>query len=256
MNNSPIGMFDSGIGGITILNSVKKLLPKENIIYYSDNLNSPYGNKSKREIQKLSIKNTRFLINKGCKIIVVACNTATTNSIEELRVNFNIPFVGIEPAIKPAAMHTKSGLIGVLATKGTLASGLFSNTANNYGSEIKIIERNAEGLVELIETGVFQGKKIEKVLKKYLFPMIEKEIDHLVLGCTHFPILTSTIRSLIPDNVKIIHSGEAVAKQTKRLLIKNNIANNLSNGKDYFYCTGLSDSLKKILSNKFVINKV
>ena len=126
-------MFDSGIGGITIFNSIQKLLPKEDIIYYSDNLNSPYGNKSKSEILRLSIKNTKLLIDKGCKIIIVACNTATTNSIENLRSNFNIPFVGIEPAIKPAAMQTKSGLIGVLATKGTLTSGLFSNTAHSFG---------------------------------------------------------------------------------------------------------------------------
>lgn len=256
MNNSPIGMFDSGIGGITILNSIKKILPNENIIYFSDNLNSPYGNKSKKEILKLSVKNTKFLIDKGCKIIVVACNTATTNSIKELRSEFKIPFVGIEPAIKPAAMQTKSGLIGILATKGTLSSGLFGSTTNDYASEIKIIEKNAEGLVELIEKGFIDGNKIEKNLKKYLFPMVDKGIDHLVLGCTHYPLLIKTIRSLIPKNIKIIDSGKAVAKQTKKLIEKNNIESNLIEVKYLFYCNGSPKSLNMILNNKFAINSI
>ena len=255
MKNLPIGIFDSGIGGITILNSVKKLLPKENIIYYSDNFNSPYGNKSKSEIQELSIKNTKFLIKKGCKLIVVACNTATTNSIEELRSNFNIPFVGIEPAIKPAAMRTKTGCIGVLATKGTLSSNLFSNTINDHGSKIKIVEKNADGLVELIEQGIFEGKEIEHVLQECLIPMIKQKIDFLVLGCTHYPILIKTIKSLIPKNIEIIDSGNAVAKQTKKLLLENKIENTFYTGKDYFYCNGSPKSLNKILNNKFLINK-
>jgi glutamate racemase len=256
MENSPIGMFDSGIGGITILNSIKKLLPKENIIYYSDNFNSPYGNKSKSEIQELSIKNTEFLINKGCKLIIVACNTATTNSIEELRSNFNIPFVGIEPAIKPAALQTKTGSIGVLATKGTLSSYLFNNTIHDHGSRVKIVEKNAEGLVELIEQGVFDGEKIKNILKECLTPMIKQKIDFLVLGCTHYPILIKTIKSLIPGDIKIIETGKAVAKQTKKLLLENKIENTFYDGNDYFYCNGASESLNKILNNKFIINKL
>ena len=254
MNNAPIGIFDSGIGGITILNSIKKILPKESIIYYSDNYNSPYGNKSKKEIEKLSIKNTEFLIEKGCKIIVVACNTATTNSISKLRTNFDLPFIGVEPAIKPAAMQTKSGLIGVLATKGTLSSGLFEKTANNYASDVKVIEKNATGLVELIEKGIFSGEKIENILKKNLNPMIQNKIDHLVLGCTHYPILIKTIKSLIPSHIKILDSGKAVAKQTNRLLIKNKLESNLIDPSYTFYCNGSDQSLNKILNFKFTIN--
>lgn len=256
MKNSPIGMFDSGIGGITIFNSIKKLLPKENIIYYSDNFNSPYGGKSKSKIQELSIKNTEFLVNKGCKLIIVACNTATTNSIEELRFNFNIPFVGVEPAIKPAALQTKTGHIGVLATKGTLSSDLFNNTSNHHGSQVKIVEKNAEGLVELIEKGIFDGEKIENILQECLTPMIKKNIDFLVLGCTHYPILIKTIKSLLPKKIEIIDSGKAVAKQTKKLLLENKIENTSYVGKDYFYCNGESESLNKILNNKFIINKI
>ncbi|MDA7809854.1 glutamate racemase [Flavobacteriaceae bacterium] len=256
MNNSPIGIFDSGIGGITILNSIKNLLPNESIIYYSDNLNSPYGNKSKIEIEKLSFKNVEFLINKGCKIIVVACNTATTNSIKKLRANFNIPFIGIEPAIKPAAMKTKSGLIGVLATEGTLSSLLFGKTSSNHSLNVNIIEKNAEGLVELIEKGIFHGEKIEEILKKCLLPMIEQKIDHLVLGCTHYPILINTIKSIIPNTIKIIDNGEAVALQTKRILKKNQIENSSLELKYLFYCNGSPMSLNKILNNKFTVNKV
>ena len=131
MNNSPIGIFDSGIGGVTVFKSIQKLLPKENILYLSDNLNSPYGNKSKKEIQELSLINSEWLANKGCKVIVVACNTATTNSISLLREAFKLPFIGVEPAIKPAAINTKTGNIGVLATKGTLSSNLFNITSNS-----------------------------------------------------------------------------------------------------------------------------
>ncbi|MBT5392371.1 MAG: glutamate racemase, partial [Flavobacteriaceae bacterium] len=150
MNNSPIGIFDSGIGGVTIFKSIQKLLPKENIIYFSDNLNSPYGNKTKKEIQDLSLKNSEWLRNKRCKTIVVACNTATTNSISLLRKSFKVPFIGVEPAIKPAAINTKTGNIGVLATKGTLSSNLFNITSNDYCSKINIIEKNGDGLVEMI----------------------------------------------------------------------------------------------------------
>ena len=256
MNNSPIGIFDSGIGGITILNSIKNILPNESLIYYSDNINSPYGNKTKKEIQNLSIKKTEFLIEKGCKIIVVACNTATTNSISKLRSNFKIPFVGIEPAIKPAALGTKTGRIGVLATKGTLSSELFCSTAKDYASNIKIIEKNAEGLVELIEEGVFNGEQIEKVLKKSLSHMIKKKIDHLVLGCTHYPLLKKTIQLLIPNDIKIIDSGRAVAAQTKRLLVKNKLETNLHEPKYSFYCNGSTKSLNNILNNKFIINTI
>ena len=177
MNKSPIGIFDSGIGGVTIFNSIKKLLPKENIIYLSDNLHSPYGNKSIETIKKLSQKNTEWLIEKGCKLIVVACNTATTNSVFELRSNFNLPFVGIEPAIKSAAMKTVTGKVGVLATKGTLSSNLFNSTSTYHASNIEIIEENGDGLVELIEAGIFEGVEIENILHKHLDFMITKKID-------------------------------------------------------------------------------
>jgi len=256
MNNSPIGIFDSGIGGITIFNSIKKLLPNEDIIYFSDNLNSPYGNKSIETIKKISFNNTQWLLDNGCKLIVVACNTATTNSISDLRNKFNIPFVGIEPAIKPAAMKTKTGKIGVLATKGTLSSDLFNTTSIDYASNIEILEKNGDGLVELIENGIFEGIEIENLLHKHLDFMINKKIDHLVLGCTHYPFLIKVLSELLPSSIKIIDSGEAVAKQTKSLLINNKIENKSNQGKYSFYYNGDSASLNKVLNHKFEIKRI
>jgi glutamate racemase len=256
MNNSPIGIFDSGIGGITVFNSIKKLLPKEDIIYFSDNLNSPYGNKPIETIKKISFNNTQWLLDNGCKLIVVACNTATTNSISDLRNKFNIPFVGIEPAIKPAAMKTKTGKIGVLATKGTLSSDLFNTTSIDYASNIEILEKNGDGLVELIENGIFEGIEIENLLHKHLDFMINKKIDHLVLGCTHYPFLIKVLSELLPSSIKIIDSGEAVAKQTKSLLINNKIENNSNQGKYSFYYNGDSASLNKVLNHKFEIKRI
>ena len=256
MNNSPIGIFDSGIGGVTIFKSIQKLLPKENIIYFSDNLNSPYGNKTKKEIQDLSLKNSEWLENKGCKTIVVACNTATTNSISFLRKAFELPFIGVEPAIKPAAINTKTGNIGVLATKGTLSSNLFNITSNDYCSKINIIEKNGDGLVEMIENGILNGTEIEDLLTKFLNPMIKSNIDHLVLGCTHYPLIKDSIIKILPSNVKILESGGAVAKQTKKIIINNNMNSTDNNPYYEFYCNGSDNSLKKILDNNFKIKTI
>ena len=174
MQNQPIGIFDSGVGGITILNAIKNLLPNENIIYLSDNFNSPYGEKSNEQINYLCKKNTDWLLSKNCKLIVVACNTATTNSISYLRNLYDINFIGVEPAIKPAALNTKTGSIGVLATKGTLSSQLFNTTSNDYCDNINIIEKNGDGLVELIENGIYSGNELQKLLNKYIQPMINQ----------------------------------------------------------------------------------
>jgi glutamate racemase len=254
--NGPIGIFDSGIGGITIYNAINKLMPNESIIYFSDNLNSPYGNKSKEEIKNFSAKNTNWLIEKGCKIIVVACNTATTNSIDYLRNTYKIPFVGVEPAIKPAANNTKTGVIGVLATKGTLTSNLFNITSNDYCSEIKIIESDGQGLVELIENGIFSGEKLEKMLKLFIDPMISANIDYLVLGCTHYPLISKSLKKILPRNVKILDSGIAVAKQTKFLINKNKLVNQNNKSESIFYCNSKTSALEKVLQKNSIIEKI
>lgn len=223
-NNCSIGIFDSGLGGLSICKEIIDLLDKESIIYLADSVNIPYGEKTKEEIIQLSIKNTELLLELGCKIIIVACNTATTNAIDVLRESFNVPFIGIEPAIKPAALQTKSRKIGVLATKGTLSSDLFMSTSNRYRDELEIIETEGENLVRLIERG--EISQTEPLLKKYLAPMIDSGVDNIVLGCTHYPFLIPILKEIVPKNIRIIDSGEAVAKQTLRTLEKKNLLNN------------------------------
>lgn len=236
MTQDPIGLFDSGIGGTSIWKEVVKLLPAENTIYLADSKNAPYGEKPTQEILALSIKNTEFLISKGCKLIIVACNTATTNAIDYLRSNYPIPFIGIEPAIKPAALFSKTGAIGILATKGTLTSKLFEKTANEYTKTITTVKQDGEGLVPLIEAGKLHGIEINNLLEKYLKPMLAFNIDHLVLGCTHYPFLIPQIKNIVGEHVKIIDSGEAVAKQTKAVLEKNNLVSPLTKkGSHQFY---------------------
>jgi glutamate racemase len=229
MSKQTIGLFDSGVGGISIWKEITKQLPYEHTIYLADSKNAPYGQKSKEKIVELSIKNTELLIEKGCKIIVVACNTATTNAISYLRKNYDIPFIGIEPAIKPAALQTKTNAIGILATKGTLSSELFHKTSTSFTSGIKVIEQIGEGLVPLIEAGNIDSDEINTLLKKYLNPMISENIDYLVLGCSHYPFLIPQIRKIVGDSVTIIDSGQAVAKQTKAILETNNLLNPLKN---------------------------
>ena len=222
----PIGIFDSGVGGLSIWHEIVNLLPIENTIYLADSKNAPYGQKSQEKIIEFSIKNTELLLQRGCKLIVVACNTATTNAIKYLRTNYDVPFIGIEPAIKPAVLQTKNNIVGILATQGTLSSELFNNTSQKFSEGITIIEQIGEGLVPLIEEGKRDSVEMENLLQLYLKPMIEKNIDYLVLGCSHYPFLIPQIRNIVGKNVTIIDSGEAVARQTKAVLEKHDLLNN------------------------------
>ncbi|WP_127021736.1 glutamate racemase [Flagellimonas beolgyonensis] len=219
----PIGIFDSGVGGTSIWKEVVKLLPDEDTLYLADSANAPYGEKSKQAILQLSIKNTEYLLEQGCKLIIVACNTATTNAIDYLRANYPVPFIGIEPAIKPAALQTKTKKVGVLATKGTLSSSLFHSTSKLFAEGITVIEQEGKGLVELIEAGKTRSPEMRNLLMGFLQPMLEQQIDCLVLGCTHYPYLIPVLKELLPNNVTIIDSGEAVARQTKAVLQANKL---------------------------------
>lgn len=252
-STSPIGLFDSGIGGTSIWKEIHNLLPNEDTIYLADSKNAPYGQKSKEEIIELSCKNTEYLLEQNSKIIVVACNTATTNAIKELRAKYDIPFIGIEPAIKPAAFHTKTKTIGILATKGTLSSELFYKTVSSL-EDITVIEQVGYNLVKLIEEGKLGSQEIKELLIEYLNPMIEANIDHLVLGCSHYPYLVPQIKEILPDSVKIIDSGEAVARQTKMIMEKNGLLNNNAHKtKNTFYTNADASVLKGILNNEYEV---
>jgi glutamate racemase len=253
VNKNPIGLFDSGIGGTSIWKEIHQLLPNEDTIYLADSKNAPYGQKSKEEIIELSFKNTEFLLNQNCKLIVVACNTATTNAIKELRAKYNVPFIGIEPAIKPAALHSKTQKIGILATKGTLNSELFYKNVEQF-QEIQIIEQIGFGLVELIEGGKIDSDELQELLLKYLNPMVQSNIDYLVLGCSHYPYLIPQIKKIIPKKITIIDSGEAVARQTKKVLEELvGINENTHLSKNLFYTNTNPEVLKEILENKYPI---
>ena len=254
-NNNPIGLFDSGIGGTSIWKEIHHLLPNESTIYLADSKNAPYGQKSKDEIIQLSFKNTEFLLDQNCKLIVVACNTATTNAIKELRDKYDVPFIGIEPAIKPAATNSKTQKIGILATKGTLNSELFYKNVEKF-QDIKIIEQIGYNLVTLIENGEMNSPEMNDLLQEYLTPMIEQNIDYLVLGCTHYPYLIPQIEKIIPKNIKIIDSGEAVARQTKSILEnKVGFRNSLEKSTQIFYTNANPKVLSEIVGNEYNVIK-
>ncbi|MAO16649.1 MAG: glutamate racemase [Muricauda sp.] len=245
----PIGIFDSGVGGTSIWKEVAKMLPNENTIYLADSANAPYGEKSKEEILRLSIKNTEYLLSSGCKIIVVACNTATTNAIDYLRSHYDVPFIGIEPAIKPAALQTKTKKVGVLATKGTLSSSLFHNTSKLFADGITVLEQEGKGLVELIEAGEIDSPEMRNLLVTFLNPMLEENIDCLVLGCTHYPYLIPILKEILPSNVNIIDSGEAVARQTKTVLEQNNLLTKVNDNPEHLFYTNTDVKVLKDLVN-------
>jgi glutamate racemase len=253
-NNQPIGIFDSGIGGTSIWRAIHKLLPNEKTIYLADSKNAPYGQKSKEEIVALSMKNTEFLLAMNCKLIVVACNTATTNAIQELRAKYDVPFIGIEPAIKPAITNSKTQIIGILATQGTLNSELFHANTAKY-KDAKIIEQVGHGLVQLIENGDINSPEMAHLLHSYINPMIDANIDYLVLGCSHYPYLIPQIKKILPDHVQIIDSGEAVAKQTQNILREKVGFAESGDNEPVFFTNTNPTVLSEILEQKYTVEQ-
>lgn len=254
VNDNPIGLFDSGVGGTTIWKEITNLLPNENTLFLADNQNAPYGTKTKDEIIALCEKNTLFLLEQKAKIIVVACNTATTNAISHLRQTFpNIFFIGIEPAIKPAALNSTTKTVGVLATKGTLSSELFLKTSRDSVQKkgIVIIEKIGEGLVQLIENGQLDSSETFLLLQKYLLPIVEENADYLVLGCTHYPFLLPQIRKIIPSHIQVIDSGQAVARQTKNILLQHKLLRNSNTPlpRHIFYANGELSVMQDLLGD-------
>ena len=221
---SPIGLFDSGVGGTTIWKEVVRQLPHESTLFLADSLNAPYGEKSTEEIIALCEKNTEYLLDHHSKLIIVACNTATTNAIAHLRAKYKVPFIGIEPAIKPAGLYSQTKTIGVLATQSTLRSTFFANTCQHLlDAGVRVLKQEGIGLVPLIEERKINTPEMFALLEQYLRPMVAEGMDYLVLGCTHYPYLTSLISEILPENVRIMDSARAVAKQTERILSQNNL---------------------------------
>ena len=219
-----IGIFDSGVGGLSVFREIKKILPDENYIYYSDSANCPYGGKPQEFIIQRASEITDLLLSKGAQIIVVACNTATAIAVKSLRESYpQVKFIGMEPAIKPAAQMTESRVIGVLATAGTLSSDKYLRHKEKYASEIKIAEHVGEGFVELVEKGMTTGALAEETVLKSLKPLLDAGADTIVLGCTHYPFLSETIRNVaeqtVPGQIKeIIDPAPAIARHLKEVM--------------------------------------
>jgi glutamate racemase len=216
----PIGIFDSGLGGLSVLRELVRVLPNEDVVYVADSAHVPYGPKPPAFIRARSLTITKFLVGvHNAKAVVVACNTATTHAVEMLRREFpDVPIVGMEPAIKPAAAATRSGTVGVLATQATLGGERFVDLAQRYSEGIELLTQPSPGLVECVEAGDVNGPEAERLLRAYTEPMLARGADTIVLGCTHYPFLRDRLQGIVGNDVQIIDTGEAVARQTVRVL--------------------------------------
>lgn len=216
--SSPIGVFDSGVGGLSVVRELRRLLPQESILYYADQAFCPYGERSHAEIQARATAITSELVTAGAKLIVVACNTATIAAVEYLRAHWPLPIVGMEPAVKPAVVATRSGIVGVLATGAALAGDKFHRLAAQHGAGVRLITQPCPGLVEQVERGELNSGTTVALVRRYVGPLVEAGADALVLGCTHYPFLRPLIEDCAGPGITVIDTGEAVARQARRLL--------------------------------------
>lgn len=225
-NQAPIGVYDSGLGGLSVWRELRRLLPEESLIYLGDGKNCPYGDRPREEVARLADEAVSHLVARGCKLIVVACNTATAAAIEELRAKYShLPIVGMEPAVKPACLHTKTGVVGVLATERSLDGELFRRTAARYGEHIEVIAAAGRGFVELVESDREQSLEAEEAVRAVIEPMLVRGADQLVLGCTHYPFLLETIRRVVGERaVEVVDPSPAVARRVEQLLREFDIA--------------------------------
>lgn len=234
-----IGVFDSGVGGLSVLREIWAQLPHEHTFYFADTAHCPYGSRSADEIRELSVGIARFLIRRGAKVIVVACNTASAAALHHLRERFSVPIVGMEPAVKPAAERTHTGKVGVIATQVTFQGELFARLVERYANGVDVFTQACPGLVEQVEAGRLDDPETERLLRLYLEPMVQAGIDSLVLGCTHYPFLRDAIQRVAGPKVEIIDPAPAVARQTGRVLQQNGLLRVLqSPGRHRFYASG------------------
>ncbi len=247
--NSPIGIFDSGVGGLSVLRAIHARLPNENLLYFADQARVPYGSRSLEEVRRFSEEITRFLLAKGAKIIVVACNTASAAALYWLRATFpDTPFVGMEPALKPAAEQSRSGVVGVLATPATFQGKLYTSLVARFASDKTILQDTCAGLVEEIERGALMGEKTRHVLDEALRDMLDQELDTLVLGCTHYPFVMPLIEQICGNAVLVIDPAPAVARQVEyRLVSKNAKSTRHVEGNIHVYTSGDAAKLASLL---------
>jgi glutamate racemase len=216
---APLGIFDSGVGGLSVLRAIRQQLPEEDVVFFGDQEHVPYGPRPLEQVRDFSKAITRFLLERGAKLIVVACNTASAAALHYLRQTFpNIPFVGMEPAVKPAAETTRTGVVGVLATPATFQGALYASVVERFANGVTLLQDTCPGLVQQIEKGELDTDATRKILESALRPMLDRNIDTVVLGCTHYPFVIPLIQQITGPNVRVIDPAPAVARQTERLL--------------------------------------
>ncbi len=245
MNDAPIAVFDSGLGGLSVWRELRRKLPRESLCYFGDGKHCPYGPKPREEVIGYVDEAVRMLLGRGAKMVVVACNAATAAAIDYLRAHYEVPFVGMEPAVKPAALSSESGVIGVLATAGTLKGRLYRETAARYAGRVKILEAVGEGFVELVEAHREESPEAVDTVRRVVEPMLEAGADRIVLGCTHYPFLTGALRRVIGDRrVTLVDPAPAVERRVAQLLEERGLAAGESHVPEYGFFTASDEAYR------------
>jgi glutamate racemase len=248
-HQGPLGIFDSGVGGLSVLREVRRQLPGEDLIYIADQVHVPYGGRSREEVFDFSDGIVRYLINKQTKLVIIACNTASAVALKELRKKYpSLPFVGMEPAVKPAAAETITGVVGVLATPSTFEGDLYASTVERFARGVEILQDTCPGLVEQIEKGEIHSLESKQILQRALGPMLEAGVDEIVMGCTHYPFVIPLIKEIVGEGVDVIDPAPAVARQAERLLMEYDLHKGVRDqGKAFFYTTGKTEDFDPLL---------
>ncbi|OCR25036.1 glutamate racemase [Pseudomonas syringae] len=247
-SDAPVGVFDSGVGGLSVLGEIRSLLPNESLLYVADCGHIPYGEKTPEFIRQRCLIIADFFRQQGAKALVLACNTATAAAAAQLRERYpDWPIVGMEPAVKPAAAATRSGVVGVLATTGTLQSAKFAALLDRFAGDVRVVTQPCPGLVELIETGDLFSPTIRALLQSYVDPLLAEGCDTIILGCTHYPFLKPLLREMIPESISLIDTGSAVARQLQRLLTQSDLLANIPARETLFWTSANPNKFRNIL---------
>jgi len=246
---APIGVFDSGVGGLSVLREIRRELPSEDLIYVADSGYAPYGDRPAEYVQARAVAMVEFLERQGAKAVVVACNTATGIAIDALRAQFGLPIIAIEPAVKPAVAHTRSGVVGVLATTQTLSSQKFSTLVKTHAGDVQVLSQPCPGLVEQVEAGEISSQATRSLVDRYVQPLVEKGADTIVLGCTHYPFLSAVIQDVAGRGVMVIDPAVAVARELRRRLQAHGVLSpEMRQGTEQFWTTGPTDQVRPVIA--------
>jgi glutamate racemase len=246
-DKGPVGILDSGVGGLSVMNEVVRELPHEDVLFFADRIHCPYGRRTHEEIQEFARGIVGFMVSQDAKIVVVACNTASAAALQDLRGRFDVPIVGMEPALKPAAERSGSRIVGVIATEVTFQGALFASLIERFAEGVDVMTRSCPGLVEQVEAGLVAAPTTREMLRACLAPMVDAGVDSFVLGCTHYPFLRPLMEEILGDGVEILDPSLAVARQTARVLKKEGLLRERGKGRYAFYTSGRPDRFARML---------